>query len=141
MTIRWLMSLAGSAAVVFAAIRSEWGLVPLVILGPLCGAIVNQRSGGRSPVTWALLIVTLLATLIAPLIWFGEGHGLSSSAMSALRPGLTEGQVLRLAGRPSNITSFQKTDPKTWYYSRGTFCQICISFSADGSVTEIDHDH
>ena len=140
MTIRWLMALAGSAAVVFAAIRSEWGLVPLAILGPICGAVVNHRSGRRSSVTWALMIVALMAGLIGPLIWHWEGHGVPSSTISTLRPGLTEDQILRLAGHPVGI-DYHKDGSETWFYSRGTWCSIHVSFATDGSVAEVEHDH
>ena len=72
--------------------------------------------------------------------WFSEGHGASIARLARILPGMTSEYVITYLGRPSTINRHDDGS-ESWFYTRGTFCQVKIYLSPSGQVTETDHDH
>jgi outer membrane protein assembly factor BamE (lipoprotein component of BamABCDE complex) len=93
--------------------------------------------------TITAVILAILAPLGASLLvgfWFSEGHGASLSRLAQVRPGMTNDQVSAILGRPGTINR-EIDGSESWYYTRGTFCQVKVYMSSQGLVSETDHDH
>ena len=94
-----------------------------------------------SSIRWGLL--TLLFIIGGPFLvayWFSEGHGASLAKLEQVRPGITRNEVLKLLGNPSTINGAQG-GPQSWFYTRGTFCQVKVYLDRNGIVLDTDHDH
>jgi outer membrane protein assembly factor BamE (lipoprotein component of BamABCDE complex) len=94
---------------------------------------------------YALLCV-LIVILLIPLTfcvsaaWLVQGHGASASKFRQIAHGMRTKDVRQLLGSPSFEFSHQD-GTMTWTYTRATWCQMIVHFSADGIVDEFDHDH
>jgi hypothetical protein len=97
-----------------------------------------QRLGRGATVL--VLVLAPLGVLSAGGLWFSEGHGASLSAFSRIRPAMTRGQVVDLLGRPGTINRCQDGSV-SWFYTRGTFCQVKVFLTPEGVVSGTDHDH
>jgi outer membrane protein assembly factor BamE (lipoprotein component of BamABCDE complex) len=89
------------------------------------------------------VIAGCLATAAAYFIfasWFSEGHGASLARLAQVRPGMTGDQVTAILGRPGTVNRGDG-GTESWFYTRGTFCQVKVYISSAGRVSETDHDH
>jgi outer membrane protein assembly factor BamE (lipoprotein component of BamABCDE complex) len=90
--------------------------------------------------TVLLLVLAPLGVLSAGGLWFSEGPGASLSALSRIRPAMTRDQVVELLGRPGTINR-SEDGSESWFYTRGTFCQVKVFLTPEGLVSGTDHDH
>jgi outer membrane protein assembly factor BamE (lipoprotein component of BamABCDE complex) len=82
----------------------------------------------------------LAAVLFLLAFWFGEGHGASLSKLALVHTGMTRDDVLALLGQPST-TNRASDGSESWFYTRGTFCQVKVYLDEKGKVRDTDHDH
>lgn len=88
----------------------------------------------------ALTILVAVGAFLLVSGWFLDGHGASLSLLARVRPGMAREQVVSLLGRPGTINP-SPDGSESWFYTRGTFCQVKVYLSPDGLVSETDHDH
>jgi hypothetical protein len=85
----------------------------------------------------------VVAAVALPLGWawhFSEGHGASLTALAQVHPGMTRENVISLLGRPSTIN--RRSDGcQSWFYERGTFCQVKVFIDQNRRVYLTEHDH
>src|SRR5438046_2653621 len=86
------------------------------------------------------LVICVSGGFFLVAYWFGEGHGASLSKLEQVRPGMTRKEILKRLGNPSTINKAQDGS-QSWFYTRGTFCQVKVYVDRDGMVEETDHDH
>jgi outer membrane protein assembly factor BamE (lipoprotein component of BamABCDE complex) len=72
--------------------------------------------------------------------WFGEGHGASLSTLAKIHAGMLRQEVIDLLGEPGTVNR-RHDGSESWFYSRGTFCQVKVYLDGNGKVVETDHDH
>jgi outer membrane protein assembly factor BamE (lipoprotein component of BamABCDE complex) len=72
--------------------------------------------------------------------WFGEGHGASLSKLALVHTGMTRSDVVAILGEPATINR-TSGGSESWFYTRGTFCQVKIYLDENGKVEGTDHDH
>jgi outer membrane protein assembly factor BamE (lipoprotein component of BamABCDE complex) len=87
-----------------------------------------------------LAIVALCVAAFLAAYHVSEGHGASLSNLGQIRPGMTPAKVISILGRPSTINR-HSDGAESWYYTRGTFCQVKVHLTPVGRVRETDHDH
>lgn len=90
-----------------------------------------------------LLICLLILLVAVPVFvgtWFWEGHGASLSAFGQVRSGMSQQAVRKTLGNPTSMSQRQDGG-QSWFYTRTTFCIICVQFDENGMVVETDHDH
>jgi outer membrane protein assembly factor BamE (lipoprotein component of BamABCDE complex) len=85
-------------------------------------------------------VICMIGGLFLIAYWFGEGHGASLSRLKQVRPGMSRKEVLKLLGNPGTINRAEDGS-QSWFYTRGTFCQVKVYMDRDGIVEDTDHDH
>src|SRR5690242_18181935 len=97
------------------------------------------KFGRAIPPAAATIVSSCLALLLLGW-WFEDGHGAPLSRLSRVQPGMPSKQVMALLGRPGTINP-SPDGSESWFYTRWTWCQVKVYLSAEGLVTETDHDH
>ncbi len=87
-----------------------------------------------------LTLLCILGGFLLVAYWFSEGHGASLAKLEQVKPGMTRNEVLSLLGNPGTIDGDQD-GPQSWFYTRGTFCQVKVYLDRNGIVLHTDHDH
>ncbi len=90
-----------------------------------------------------LLICLLILLVVVPVFvggWIFNGHGASLSALGQVRSGMSQQAVRKILGNPTSMSQ-REDGGQSWFYTRTTFCIICVQFDGNGMVVETDHDH
>ena len=87
-----------------------------------------------------LILLCILGGFLLVAYWFSEGHGASLAKLEQVKPGMTRNEVLSLLGNPGTINGHQD-GPQSWFYTRGTFCQVKVYLDRNGIVLDTNHDH
>jgi len=89
------------------------------------------------------VICTVICVIGGPFLaayWFSESHGASLSKLKQVSPGMTRKEVVELLGNPGTINR-APGGSRSWFYTRGTFCQVKVYLNRDGIVEDTHHDH
>lgn len=95
---------------------------------------------GRRVLVLLAIVLAMPLTSIGWATWTMQAHGVPMSRFARLREGMSTAQVQQLLGRPKSAYT-DAAGTQRWMYDRNTWCYMVVLFSADGKVSEFEHDH
>jgi hypothetical protein len=102
---------------------------------------MSPLANKRKSLIRGLVVVAILIALAVAAVALFVPHCVSLTGLSAIRPGMTEQEVIALLGTPQSVSKTAPNHAQLVYSCAGRWCGVTVHLDGEGRVQSVFHDH